>query len=357
MYFAAFLWNFRICSFIIIIYHVDGGRDRMDLSVIVPMFNSENTIKKCIESLLKIENLNYEIIIVDNNSKDNSVAICKSLKQSNDCIKITNARTQVVSAARNRGIKEATGKYIMFVDSDDQVIHENILSCYQLIDNRNYDLLVCAVKKSYSNSQFFVSVGEDSSDIDDIIINITENYSINEVWGKFFKKEIIDKYQLNFNESFSLGEDEDFVCRYLLYCNDILALTIPIYHYYVIENTNTLTQKFYLDYFAFVEIPNRSLVAVYEKFNLVNSYNYLLVERQLNDLWKGFKLLFSKNCNLCISEKINYINVAINSSYYKNILKNNRYNFGFFKYYLMKQKNAKVIYFILSIYMNIKHLI
>ena len=113
------------------------------ISIIVPVYNVENFLNECIESIIKQSYKNIEIILVDDGSTDTSGAICDELSQKDNRIKVFHKKNGGLSDARNYGIKKAAGNYIMFVDSDD-IISENIVFLlFQAIDKSNSDVSVC----------------------------------------------------------------------------------------------------------------------------------------------------------------------------------------------------------------------
>lgn len=123
------------------------------ISVIIPVYNTENYVRKCIESILIQTYKNIEIIIIDDGSKDDSGKICEEFLVDNR-VKIFHQNNQGTSCARNYGLKNVTGKYICFIDSDDYVEKDYIEFLYNLITKFNTDIAVCGFDYAYTNNKF-----------------------------------------------------------------------------------------------------------------------------------------------------------------------------------------------------------
>ena len=119
------------------------------VSIIVPVYNVEKYIEKCLNSLISQSYRNIEIILIDDGSKDNSGKICDKYKKKDPRIKVIHKENAGVSEARNSGIQKATGKYLCFVDADDFVMNDYIKYLHKLIAINCSDIAVCA--KMFSN--------------------------------------------------------------------------------------------------------------------------------------------------------------------------------------------------------------
>lgn len=111
------------------------------ISVIIPVYNAEKYLRQCIDSVLSQTYINYEIILVDDGSKDNSLAICNQYKDSNENIKVFHKENGGASSARNVGIKEANGKYIYFLDSDDYIENNTLQKLVMCLIENSADLV------------------------------------------------------------------------------------------------------------------------------------------------------------------------------------------------------------------------
>lgn len=184
----------------------------MDLSIIIPVYNTKSeALKKCIDSIIQIRNIKYEIILVDDgseekNSKEYNTLIEKYKKNA----KYFKQKNAGVSSARNLGIKEANGKYIMFIDSDDE-INANRIEYKDL--NDDYDIIVYNLVKVRGNNERIVKA------IDCEQGKVDSNYVLRELvtkcrfytpCAKLIRKELLEKNKIKFNEAIIHGEDAIF---------------------------------------------------------------------------------------------------------------------------------------------------
>lgn len=215
------------------------------VSVIIPVYNSQDTVKKSISSLLKQTLNKIEILVIDDGSTDNSLKIAQSLADENECIKVFHQENKGVSNARNFGISNASGKYIFFLDSDDFLDTNALKSLYSLCEKEklvfascNHNEINSTVSQPEKNNEHSY-VAHNKEDI----ANILDLLYIKSAWAKLFNRQFILDNRLAFDESMSLGEDLHFICR-------IMALTTNIGYvgnqYYHINNTNpySLSKKY-----------------------------------------------------------------------------------------------------------------
>ena len=125
----------------------------MEVSVIIPVYNSKNYLNKCIESLINQTFNDIEFIFVNDGSTDNSLSILEQYSKKDSRIKIINQKNQGISQARNRGMKEAKGRYIGFIDSDDWVDLDFYQKLYSSIIETNADIAVSSIIRIGKNYQ------------------------------------------------------------------------------------------------------------------------------------------------------------------------------------------------------------
>lgn len=128
-----------------------------ELSFIVPVYNVEDYLEECLDSLLKVQNIDYEIVIVNDGSKDNSLNITKKYKDEHDeVIRIISQENQGLSVARNAGIDNAYGEYLVFIDSDDYIIPENFTKFWEKFQKADKEIAIANYVKL--QKEFFVSI-------------------------------------------------------------------------------------------------------------------------------------------------------------------------------------------------------
>lgn len=203
--------------------------DNIFLSIIIPAFNSEKYIGKCLESIVNQNYNNYEVIIVNDGSTDNTEKICKNIIKDNNKFKIINKINGGVSSARNEALKISTGKYIWFIDSDDYIEKDAFKIIYEKIDN--VDVLAFGYEQIYKTKQTY-KFKERKIDQDKAIKYMFLNkIFIGALWNKVIKREIIE--QIRFDERISFGEDLLFQYYTLKSSKKIKIINNILYHYVI----------------------------------------------------------------------------------------------------------------------------
>lgn len=211
----------------------------MKISIIIPVYNAEKYISRCIESVLAQTFTDWELILVDDGSKDSSLSICESFANTNSRIKIISQKNSGPSAARNKGLEIAKGEYICFIDADDWIENCSLSDYINEIDNTNSDIVFQGFIDEYPNGEKkynLISVSNENTK-KDIISLLYENRCFGWSWNKIFKKEIIEKYNIRFDESVRLWEDELFTIEFLHHSDNIKVINKCNYHYIVYENS------------------------------------------------------------------------------------------------------------------------
>lgn len=207
------------------------------ISIIIPIYNAEKYIEKCLNSIKKQTYSNYEIIIVDDGSKDNSLNICENFKKKNKSIilKIFTQKNEGPSSARNKGIANAVGDYIIFVDSDDY-LEENLLK--DLLNGCEKDIMVRSNYKTFKNDEILNTNNErDKISVDNFVRKILNNSFPGCVWGCLFETKIIKK--MKFSRKLHFMEDTLFLVEYL---NNVKYVKfVEANYYYCLSNTNSIT--------------------------------------------------------------------------------------------------------------------
>ena len=204
-------------------------------SIIVPVYKAERTIHKCIDSILAQTFTDFELILVDDGSPDNSGAICELYAQKDKRIKVIHKENGGVSDARNVGLSNASGERICFVDSDD-VVNDNFL---EIFGQHNEDIVVLGMYRNdnpdkSSNKEFFARIEEGVFNLENVkkFMEATcKAENIGYLFTRAFKREIIEKANLRFDTRYKLREDLEFILRYLLECKSFATINKGTYHY------------------------------------------------------------------------------------------------------------------------------
>lgn len=204
------------------------------ISIIIPVYNAEKHLDKCIQSVLAQTYTNWELLLIDDGSTDSSGVICDKYAEQDSRIKVFHKENGGVSSARNLGLDNAKGEWITFVDSDDWVDTKYLRL---LLGNNDSDLMVCAfIAEGRMNWEDTLD-DEKYSSRDEIRHFIDKNLigaSLSAPWCKFFKSEIIRTQHLKFDKKIHLGEDTLFVINYLSYTSSITTISQKLYHYNLI---------------------------------------------------------------------------------------------------------------------------
>ena len=181
------------------------------VSIIVPIYNSEQYLERCINSLIKQTYKNIEIILIDDGSKDSSLSIIEKYAKQDCRIVYISKENSGVSSSRNDGIKIAKGKYISFVDSDDYIESNMIEDMYKALVEQNVDIVRCSVKENNENiSTIFANKKVDlKNNINSILYSyLTPKNNIpGYCWTLLIKKEKIEFFDTNLKYM----EDTDFL--------------------------------------------------------------------------------------------------------------------------------------------------
>ena len=207
------------------------------VSVIVPVYNAESTLPRCIESILHQTCGDFELLLVDDGSRDSSGAICDRYAAQDSRIRVFHKENGGVSSARNCGIQLAKGVYILFLDSDDFWNDKNALSTIAEMTNRNVDL-VCFGYREYVDGQGDNGVGIDFYEFDlqltdkDAVLKemISKGVYVSSAWCKAVKRSVIIDNKLMFVEGIT-SEDVDWSARLLKCINNVAVFPESFYCY------------------------------------------------------------------------------------------------------------------------------
>ena len=187
------------------------------ISVIVPIYNSDKTLRQCVDSILGQEYKDFELFLIDDGSKDTSPHICDEYAQKDGRVKTFHIPNSGVSSARNLGIDHAQGKWITFIDSDDTISEKY----FSGITEREEDVIFLGYKTFYkgiSIKDVSIPCNLYAGSFKDLIKSNYDNSLVKGPCMKFYKKDLIS--ELRFNPEMAIGEDLYFVLEYLSRCNN-----------------------------------------------------------------------------------------------------------------------------------------
>ena len=283
------------------------------VSVIIPNYNAEKYILKCINSVLIQTYKNIEIIIIDDGSTDESWNIIESIKEKNNNIIAIKQPNLNASIARNKGIDLASGKYVLFLDSDDELFEDSIENLVMEMEYGNIDMVIGNFIDIDINNHI---IGK-HKEVDDIYIcknhmeciGLTPNPS-----NKFFKLDIIKNNNIYFG-NIRIGQDLNFYLKYILYCKKVSTSMTNSYNFRIFdifENFKDI-KAFYL------KTGNIKLYDDYIKMIEFRHY-YLQMEKQKNFKNKKIRKLI-----------VDFFSINLNDLNVKNCITFNEYKSDYIK--------------------------
>ena len=214
------------------------------ISVIIPVYKCEKYLENCVNSILNQTFSDFEIILVDDGSPDNSGKICDALAEKHGNITVLHQNNQGQAAARNNGVKIARGEWLHFVDADDTIHPHMLEALYDAVNKNNVKLAMCSaiqgelIPDSFNSPKEAVFQALEMSE--DNILNLCKNekYYYWVVWGKLIHKSIYEKHPLTEGRIY---EDNAIVCKWLYEAKKVALTDAPLYFYYI--NTTGTTKK------------------------------------------------------------------------------------------------------------------
>lgn len=294
------------------------------ISVIVPIYNVENYLNKCINSILEQTYSNLEIILIDDGSTDKCPEICDMYAKKDSRIKVIHKDNGGLSDARNCGIEVADGKFISFVDSDDFIHPEMIEKMYSSLINQNADMCICGMKWINEDGTDFKDV--DSCPIDnsiyfndkkyDVFNNLNYFYYVTAV-NKLYKRDIFDRIKFPYKKR---NEDE-FTAHYIFdLCNKIVTIE-EILYFYVQRKGSITHSEFNVNRFDIVD----ALIDRSEFFSKKELSNHKKIVN-----YKIYYTLYK----LCLTEDV-YVYRKDFLHYIHKVSKTINYNYRIIKLYLI----------------------
>ena len=249
----------------------------MDLSIIIPIYNGEKTISDCLNSILENNDNNFEIILINDGSTDNTEKICKQYQNKDKRIKYFEKKNSGVSDTRNFGISISTGKWIMFVDCDDLLVN----NWYKIVSQHysdKFDMVVFSsrIKKELSKDLLL-----------DCIFNIVPNTYLSSPTSEIINRKFLLDNNIDFKKGIINGEDMLFNASIITKCSNYKIVNKGIYRYRLV--TGSATQSFKKDIFNSDKLFQKELLKLsknskstmekyinYSKMNALYTFAYRL---------------------------------------------------------------------------------
>ena len=347
-------------------------KEQPQVSIIVPVYNVENYIERCLNSLVNQTFKDIEIITINDGSTDKSLELINKYVKEDIRVSVIDLGDEGVSYCRNLGIEKANGKYIMFVDSDDWIDFNMVEVMYKKAEENNIDLVMCSYIrefKDHSKEKIF-NLPEEIIYKEDKVKNellrklvgpVKEELSnpemldaLGTVWGKLYRTDILKENKINFVDLKEIGSAEDTLFNIFTfnYLKKVMFLNKPMYHYWR-DNPKSVTSQ----YNSKLKEQRKVFFKYISDFIKENNFEQVFEEALNNRICTsvlGLGLIeCSKNNKISGINKIKNIKKIINEEYIRNAYKNLELKYFSIHwrvfYFFIKNKMSFCSYLMLSI--------
>lgn len=214
------------------------------VSIIVPVYNCKDYLKRCIESILTQSYQHIQLIIVDDGSTDGSSEICDGYASQYSRIQVIHQANGGVSKARNAGLKRATGDWILFVDSDDYILDAYCEKMLAVVKNGQADIVI-ARPTTDKTPEIAILTLEEIDQLKRACLSFNEDafpYNVDAPWGKLFRRKLVSENHIFFPENLSRSEDAWFCATAYEHANSICIL--DWFGYVHVERDGSLCRRF-----------------------------------------------------------------------------------------------------------------
>ncbi|MBR3352187.1 MAG: glycosyltransferase family 2 protein [Lachnospiraceae bacterium] len=283
------------------------------VSIIVPVYKTEKYLRKCIDSILKQDYQNIEIIIIDDGSPDNSGRICDEYEKKDNRIKVIHQKNTGLSGTRNLGIDVSKGDYMMFIDSDDYIDESMVSYLMERLTETDADIAMCdyydvidekLFKNNYPVNEFIVN---DNSKYDYLF----NQYAVVTViaCNKLYRRYVFDNVRYPVGKT---HEDEYVIAEILNNAKNVCYSLKPLY-YYVRERTESIMNSFSVKKFDFEFAYNHrkeffETLGLFQYADLTEYTSVLLMIKRI----KEYINLNSEPDRNIVRSKLNYVDTEIN---------------------------------------------
>lgn len=307
------------------------------VSVVVPVFNTEDHLERCVSSLLHQTYVPLEIILVDDGSTDRSGELCDEFAAGNACVRVFHTLNYGVSHARNIGTKESKGVFLTFVDSDDYVDKNMVEELVKDIKKNSSDLSVSALENN-EEPDFCIDL---NSENEDKVFFLSEKYLIFGPTQKLYRTKYAK--EAVFPENVKYGEDLLFNIDYLRRIKTVSYIKKCFYHY--CRSENSLSARVRWDMFDNDIVLHESLMRWYEEIGVMrNRIKAFLYDRILDTAVNSICMTFRKDCSMSREETEEFIKrIIINDLVVSSLQIADTSKYAKWQIDLIKRRKAKIL--------------
>lgn len=257
----------------------------MKYSVIIPIYNSEKTLDRCLGSLAAEGCPDAEFLLIDDGSTDSSAAICQVFAHRDSRFRLIRKENGGVSSARNLGLRQARGEFILFVDSDDYVLPGYFAALDAADPEDRWDYLHFSYRRSNGTQrQLTPFASDDPALFGPVLAQAYQTKWLYSSWNKRFRRSILTEAGIRYHESLSIAEDMLFNLQYLTRCRSVCMLDTLLYCV-SLENTDSLSRRLRSDRRELLALANREAeqtilsapISEDLRVQLLRARNYLLL--------------------------------------------------------------------------------
>lgn len=290
------------------------------LSIIIPAYNAGSYIKKIVTKILNQGIKNIELIVVDDGSSDNTINVLRGIQSKDKRLVVLSKKNGGPSSARNLGIKKSKGKYIMFVDSDDDISTNLFGRMIAAIEESDSDVVVCGWRVDLNKDDQLVKgykrispaeelVSDNDTNLKEFVLrSIGNDGTLYNLWNKIFKAEVIKDNTLLFREDLRFGEDLVFFLQYIGFSSKLMLIP-DILYFYRADSSSSVFSKSSLD--SEYRVENLKELATFSDSD----------NEKIRDLssWVRYRWLISYSIRLAYSDfsfskKISLIKPVLNAT-------------------------------------------
>lgn len=222
------------------------------ISVIVPVYQSETHLKRCVDSVLSQTYENLEVILVDDGSRDRSLEICQEYADLDSRVKVIHKEHGGVSGARNEGLRQMSGDYLMFIDSDDYIQSSMAAELLAAIHRHRADMVICGFKMVYEDGRPEVRHSIDTPFIGTLeeflnqqFLSLYDKLLINTQSNKMYSAKLQQMHQIFYDEHMAINEDTCISLRMLQKCKRIACINGDFLNYWQYSRPQSLVTRFH----------------------------------------------------------------------------------------------------------------
>ena len=277
------------------------------ISIIVPVYNVEKYLSRCVESLIAQTYREIEIILVDDGSKDNSGKLSDEWVKKDSRIQVVHKKNGGLASARNAGLQHVNGQYICFVDSDDWVHEQYVEMQYNALKKYHADISVCSHSIEFVNDQISQPVTFQKVECFDQQhmaegIYLLENVDVfNTVWNKMYSRHSIGNLLFELNSE----PGEDLLFNVECFINTHKFVVLPdILYFYMRQDEITLTSKYKKGLFELSQKFNRVQKKLYETYNMIGTEYYSTYKKAyIYRMFTCIPNMYRKNSDMTLQQR------------------------------------------------------